>query len=57
MVKKLKQCKKAVGPHQRCRKKTTAEVRAKARWNPICRKHALEFRSLFGTQPKYLRFL
>jgi hypothetical protein len=57
MTKRIKKCRKAVGPRRRCRRTAVAEVRAKGRWNPICWKHALEFRSLFGEQPEFLRRL
>jgi hypothetical protein len=57
MTKRIKICRKAVGPRRRCGKRATAEVRAKGRWNAICRKHALEFRSLFGEQSTHFRFL
>jgi len=57
MKKKLKTCRKAIAPRRQCGKKSIAELRAKGRWNGLCRKHADEFRSLFGEQPEHFRFL
>ena len=54
---KRKKCKKTVGPHRKCGAKASAEVRARRGWQPICRKHAAEFRSLFGELSTHFRVL
>lgn len=56
-MKFTKRKKRAVGPHRRCGKRAIAEARARRQWRPICRKHAVGFRSLFGEEPTVSRFL